>query len=476
MKHRPSVNIVGSGVNGLVAAARLATSGWEVNLYERNMHPGGAAVSSTDIFPGNLVDMGAAAHPFGIASPAFNALGLDKNGLEWLMPPIQMAHPLEEEEAALLSNSLDHTAVSLGRDFNRWKTLHSPIVENIDEHLSNIWGPLSRFPKHPFRLTQFAPRAVLPATVLATSVFSTERARALFVGSSAHAVTSPRRPFTSAFGVLFNSLGMSKGWPVAQGGTQSIVDALVHIVRLHGGYFHTGCVISSINELPFSDAIILNLTPRQVLNLKDISLRDSVRRQLQNWKYGTACFKVDFLLKAPVPWSDPRVGQAGTVHVCGTADEIAFAESEVESGRLPDRPFVMVSQQYVADHSRGLTLWTYAHVPHGYIERFPGEVRQSIIRQIERFAPNFSHVIDSFHEASPGDLEHWNPNLVGGDTAGGSMAGIQAFMRPRFTARPYRLGQRLYVASSSTPPGAGVHGMSGWWAAGAILSAYSRNR
>lgn len=457
--------IVGAGPNGLTAAARLATEGWEVEVYERAPHIGGAAASTTNIFSNSIVDLGAAGHPFGILSPAFRALKLEDYGLQWLSARYEMAHPFEGDAAALLSKSLIDTAKELGADAQAWENLHAPIVDNMDQHLSNLLAPILRWPEYPARMAQFGIPAITSASILGRTLFSTERARALLAGSAVHAIASPTQPLTGAFGLLFGALGMSGGWPVAKGGTQSIIDALASVIHAYGGKIFTHCEVTDLRQLPRAEATILNLTPRQVLQLRGISLPRHARWFLSRWKYGTAAYKVDFLLSEPVPWSDPRVGQAGTVHVCGTVAEISLAEKTAAAGRMPEKPFVLVGQQFVADSSRGLVLWTYAHVPHGYIERFPGEVREVIIGQIERFAPGFRDVIVDAHEMSPTGLESWNPNIIGGDIAGGAMTGAQTVFRPKISSKPHRLGSGLYLASGATSPGAGVHGVAGWWAA-----------
>lgn len=471
---RPHAIIVGSGPNGLTAAARLATEGWLVNVYESAPTPGGAASSSHDVFDGTIVDMGAACHPFGVASPAFHNLNLESHGLQWVHAPFEMAHPFETGEAGLLSRSLTKTGDSLGKDSQAWVRLHAPIVSHIDDHLENLLRPFLRLPPNPYRLLQFGARGVWPASRLGKGLFDSEKAQALFAGSAIHAIISPTRLFTGAFGLIFGALGMSRGWPIAKGGTQSIVNALIKIIQTHGGCVHINHQVTDLRELPFADATILNMTPHQILRIKGTTISRLTKRQFQHWKHGTSTYKVDFHLKEPVPWKDPQVGQAGTVHVGGTVQEIAYAEKEATAGRLPDRPFVMVSQQYVADPSRGPVLWSYAHVPHGYIENHPGEIRELIIRQIERFAPGFRDVIKETFDTSTEKLETRNSNLIGGDIAGGSMAGPQIIVRPQLSLRPHRIKQGLYIASSSTPPGAGVHGMSGWWAAQEALADMKR--
>lgn len=470
MFYRPKAVVVGAGPNGLTAAARLALEGWSVEVYERAEKPGGAAASNSDLFADSIVDLGAASHPFGIASPAFRALRLEDYGLHWRHAPYEMAHPFEGGEAGLLTNSLTETAELLGSDALAWTRLHSPFVEHIDDHLANLLRPVLGWLPHPVRMAQFGPLALIAANLLGKALFSTEKARALLAGSAVHAITSPKKPFTSAFGILFGSLGMSKGWPVAEGGTHKIIDALTSIILSHEGRIHTNCEITDLRDLPRSDATILNLTPRQILELKGVPLTPRTHRNLRRWRYGTATYKVDFKLREPVPWSDPCVAKAGTVHVGGTVEEIAHAEEEAARGRMPEKPFVMVCQQYVADPSRGMTLWTYAHVPHAYTERFPGEVRTIITRQIERFAPGFRDIIMEAHDTSPAALEKRNPNLVGGDIAGGAMTGAQTLIRPMFSMHPHRLSKGFYLASAATPPGAGVHGMPGWWAAEEALT------
>lgn len=446
-----TANIIGAGPNGLTAAAFLARDGWEVNVYERATRPGGAARSSDVLGEGTITDLGAAAHPFGAASPAFRELGLDVN---WLHSRYAMAHPLDDAPAALLSRDLGETAEGLGRDAAAWRRLHADLVTHVDDHLANLLGPALRWPAHPARLLRLAPSALLPVDALGRLRLSTDRARALLAGSAVHATVAPSHPFTSAFGLLFGALGMTRGWPVAEGGTGAIVDELVRVVQGHGGRLHLGVDVTDLRDLPPADATILNLTPRQALALPGV---ESPR--LRKWRYGTASYKVDYLLDGPVPWTDPAVGEATTVHVCGTVAEIEHAEREVAGGRMPEKPFVMVCQQQAADPSRAPegrhVVWAYAHVPHGY----GGDATRAIENQIERFAPDFRDRVVRRAVSGPAQLERWNPNLVGGDIAGGAMDGAQALRQP------YRLAPGIYLASGATPPGAGVHGMPGYWAA-----------
>ncbi len=459
---KPLAVVVGAGPNGLTAAARLAVNGWRVEVLERSGEIGGAA-STQKLYDATLVDLGAACHPFGAASPAFRALRLEDYGVRWLRALHEMAHPLDGA-AAVLAGTLEETAAGLGVDGKAWERLHRPVVEHVDDLLEDALAPMPRLPRHPFELARFGACGLWPATALGRAVFRTEEARALFAGSATHAITAPSRPFTGAFGLLFGALGMTRGWPVAEGGSGAVTAALRRIVEDHGGVVRCG---DEVHALPEADAVIVNLTPKQVLALNGVSLPARRARSMRRWRYGPAVHKVDFLLDAPVPWTDPRVGRAATVHVGGSADEIVRAERQVARGIMPERPFVMAAQQYVADPSRGLVLWTYAHVPHGYRERHPGEVAEKITAQIERFAPGFRGVVKDKIETPPRELEAWNPNLVGGDIAGGAMDGSQLLMR-----QPHRLRKGLYMASASTAPGAGVHGMPGWWAAEAALKEF----
>lgn len=476
--HRPRAVVVGAGPNGLSAAALLAREGWDVEVHEAGPRPGGAAASAPLLGDGTIVDLGAAGHPFGVASPAFRQLRLEEHGLEWVSSALPMAHPLEDAPAALLHPGLDATAGGLGRDGRAWRALHHPIVEDIDAHLENILGPVLRWPAHPVAMARFGLRAAPPASALAGALFRDDLARALFLGSAAHAIAPLGHPLTGAFGTLFGALGMTRGWPVARGGTGAVVAALLDVLAVHGARVHTDHRITDLRELPDADAVLLDLTPSQIVELSGTGLSGRVRRQLGRWRHGAAAHKVDFLLDGPVPWRDPRVADATTVHVVGSSRELRRAEAEVFRGRLPERPFVLVCQQQAADPSRAhgpargrTVVWTYAHVPAGYAQHRPGEVTDRLEAQIERFAPGFRDRVLQRRASDPEALERWNPNLVGGDVAGGAMTGLQSVLRPRPTLDPYRLGRPgLYLASSSAPPGAGVHGMPGAWAARAALA------
>ncbi|GGG63785.1 FAD-dependent oxidoreductase [Kocuria dechangensis] len=470
--------VVGSGPNGLGAAVVLARAGLEVTVFEAAPSPGGAARSSDLLGPGTVVDLGSAVHPFGAASPLFSRLGLHRHGLEWLHPPVVAAHPLDDGPPGLLHRSLERTAEELGPDGRAWSALHRGVVERWEETVESVLGPLVRPPAHPLALAGFGLRAPWPAAATARALFRTEQARGLFAGSAAHSVLPARHVLTSAFGTLFGAAAHATGWPVARGGSQAIVDALVADLREHGGRVVAGTPVTDLDQVRPADVVLLDLTPRQVLGLRGLELPARYRRALARWRYGTASYKVDLLLDGPVPWRDPRVGRAGTVHVGGTLAQIDAAESEARAGRVPERPFVLVAQQGAADPSRApegrQVLWAYAHVPHGCDDPVAGE---RVLAQIERFAPGLRDRVLARVDTPPSRLEAWNANLVGGDIGGGALDGLQQVFRPAVRADPYATGAPgVWLCSSSTPPGGGVHGMAGDHAARSALRDLARRR
>ncbi|WP_424464056.1 phytoene desaturase family protein [Pseudoclavibacter helvolus] len=466
----PRAIVVGAGPNGLTAAALLAKRGIEVTVYERDAQIGGAARSAELFGPGFVSDLGAAAHPFGIASPAFRELELERNGLEWVHPDIPMAHPLPGGRAAMLHRDIEETVRELGVDGPAWRRLHEHFAQRPFETVENTMGPLLRIPPHPVDMVRLGIRGALPAATLAGLAFRSGAAKALLAGSSAHATLPLTRLLTAAFGITFGALGHSTGWPVARGGSSGITDALARVLLDNGGRIETETEITDLRELPRANAVLLDLTPAQVLRIAPEQLEPRYAAHLRRWRYGAGVHKIDYLLDGVVPWSDARVAGAGTVHVGGRMEEIVAAERAVNRGRMPERPFVMVTQQSNADPSRTRdgkqVLWTYAHVPNGASDA----VRPLLEAQIERFAPGFGDLVRERREWSPSALEAWNPNLIGGDIGGGSLAGSQQIFRPAPTLHPYRAGRRgLYICSSSAPPGGGVHGMPGMHAARAVL-------
>ncbi|MGH3654638.1 phytoene desaturase family protein [Glutamicibacter sp.] len=387
MKER--ANVVGSGPNGLVAAAVLAEHGYQVEVFERNAHPGGAAASDRTLGENAIVDLGAAAHPFAYGSKAFRHFDLAAHGLEWEFHDYPLAHPLDNADSVLLHQDIQSTIVQFPKDARMWKLLHQPLVRRPQRLLDNATSPLLGIPPHPLLMARFGLRSLPPAKLLA-SAFRTREASALFAGSSAHSMLPLAHPFTSGFGVLFGALGQSWGWPVARSGTGSIVAALVRVLENLGVKIHTGTAITSLRQLPDAELNFLDLTARQVAVLAGQQLGSSLRKRLETWRYGPAAYKVDYLLDGPIPWTDSRTAKAGTVHVAGDASELVQAEREVAAGRMPQRPFVMVVQPSSADPTRAPSgqhvVWSYAHVPLGYA----GNASALIDAQIQRFAPGFT--------------------------------------------------------------------------------------
>lgn len=474
MKKTLDIAVVGSGPNGLTAANRLASAGHRVVVYEKFTVPGGAARSEALFGPGSVVDVGAAAHPFGIRSTAFNSLQLENWGVEWTHPEYSLAHPFEDSKAAFLKYGVNATSTDLGVDSQAWANLHAGVANNLDNILPDILSPMTKFPSHPVSLLRLGVPGVFSAQNIARYLFKTPEAKALFAGSALHSMMPLNQPLSGAFGILFSALGMTTGWPIARGGTQVIVDALV--ARLHslGGEIVCNTNIKDIKFLKRFNAVLFDVMPRDLSSIADDVLDPAYNTKLLRWKPGIGVSKVDSLLNSSVKWLDPRVTKAGTVHVGGTLEELDLAERSIHAGVMPERPYVMVCQQNEFDSARlqnrsGNIIWTYAHVPFGHNL----DVQESIINQIERFAPGFSSQIMSISVSKPLRLQRDNPNLFGGDISGGALTGCQQLFRPTVSFHPYRCRAKgFYLCSSATPPGAGVHGMNGWNAAGQLLSDY----
>lgn len=491
------VAVIGAGPNGLTAAAVLAQAGCRIEVFESADHIGGSARTHPAFGAGSAVDFGAAAHPFGVVSPVFRQLGLENYGLEWKHPQYPMAHPLVDAPAVILHRDLKTTAAQFSdHDRRVWNHLHKPLVDDVGKLVNSV---LPVRPRYPLALARLGLRGVWPARSLTSRLLVDEAARALLVGSAVHAIRPPSQPGTAAFGLLFNSLGMTTGWPVVSGGTGQLVRALARVIKHYGGTIKTGAKVQDLSGFVTYDAVVTTQTPRQLLALQGLDLSRPRSRSLRRWKYGTAVYKVDYLVNGPVRWNDPRVAGAGTVHVGGTVSEMQLAESQAAAGTLPERPFVMVCQQQTADPTRfsgswrslGVgrvlsaqidagripedarqphILWAYAHVPHGYQEQFPGEVAGLIETQISRYASGFSAQIIERHQASPVQLQEANANLIGGDIAGGAMNLAQMLRRRQYVGTLTMNPEVPVVqASGASLPGAGVHGMAGWRAAQTIL-------
>ena len=466
----PDAIVVGSGPNGLAAAITLARAGRSVNVFEAKETAGGGCRSGELTLPGFVHDVCSAVHPLGVGSPFFRSLPLEEHGLTWVHPEVPLAHPLDDGTAVVLERSVEATADSLGRDAAAYRKLMIPLVRDWDKLASQLLGPLLRVPRHPLALARFGLRAARSARGLAEGMFEGERARALFAGLAAHSMLPLEQPFTATFGLIMGAAGHALGWPVARRGSQSIADALASYLRSLGGEIITGRTIESLDDLPPASAFLLDVTPRQVIRIAGQRLPRGYQRKLARYRYGPAAFKVDFALDGPIPWKAEACGRAGTVHIGGTLAEIADGERAVARGEPPERPYVLVAQQSLFDPARAPegkhTVWAYCHVPNGSTV----DMTERIEAQIERFAPGFRERVMGRSVLSPPGLERYNENYVGGDIAGGAHDGLQLFLRPTVGMVPYATPARgIYICSSSTPPGAGVHGMCGYFAARAAL-------
>jgi phytoene dehydrogenase-like protein len=462
------VAIVGAGPNGLTAAAVLSLAGLSVVVLERGSTIGGSCRTAFVTRPGFAHDLCSAIHPMGAASPIFARLGLSAFGLSWVAPRTPLAHPLDNGRVATLSRELDDTADSLGSDGPAWKTLMSAFVTRHTDLFEDIFRPL-RLPRHPWLMTRFGLCGLQSCQQLIRR-FDDAPARALFAGNAAHSFLPLDAWGSGAFGLLLTVAAHAVGWPCARSGSQRIVEALAACARAAGCEILTGVEVRSLREMPPARAVLLDVTPRQLDAIAGDRLPASYRRRLRRFRYGSAAFKIDYALAAPIPWRSPACADAGTVHVGGAFEEIARSEAAVNAGIVPDAPFVLVAQQSRFDHTRAPagahTGWVYCHVPNGSSV----DMTERIERQIERFAPGFRDTVVDRHVMPPASLEEYNPNLVGGDVTGGANALRQVVFRPVARWDPYSTpNPRLFLCSSSTPPGGGVHGMCGYWAARSVL-------
>ncbi|QKG58515.1 NAD(P)/FAD-dependent oxidoreductase [Hymenobacter sp. BRD128] len=456
--------VVGSGPNGLAAAITLQQAGLAVLLLEGKNELGGGLRTAELTLPGFRHDICSAIHPLAVASPFFRTLPLAQYGLNFITPLVAAAHPFDDGTAAAALSSLAATAQALGSDAAAYQKLLTPLLAHWPRLVSEVLAPL-HWPKHPVELARFGLSALLPATVLARR-FQGDKAQGLLAGMAAHAIQPLSNVATGAFGLVLLLTAHSQGWPLAQGGSQAIADALVAHFRALGGHVETGTYVRSLAQLPPARAVLLDVTPAQLLQLAGHRLSGIYQWQLRRYRYGMGVFKVDWALAEPIPWTAAECAQAGTVHLGGTLAEIAAGEQATARGQLPARPFVLLAQQSQFDPSRAPagrhTAWAYCHVPNGSRH----DLTAAIEAQVERFAPGFRERILGRHTFSPAQLEEHNPNYVGGDINGGLLDIRQLFTRPVLRASPYRTSLRgLYLCSSATPPGGGVHGMGGYWAA-----------
>lgn len=461
--------VVGSGPNGLGAAIVLAHAGLSVKVLEARSTLGGGTRSAELTLPGFIHDIGSAIHPLGAGSPLFQSLPLADYGLRWITPPVAAAHPLDGGRAALLTGSVADTARGLGPDEETYRSLFDFIVEHWATLAPDTLGPL-RWPEHPVDLARFGLNAVQPATLLAKR-FQTEEAQALWGGMAAHSIQPLTNLTTSAIALVLTAAGHQHGWPMPQGGSQAIADALAGYFRALGGEIEVDRPVHSLTDLPPARVVLFDLTPKQLLTIVGDRFTDTYRKQLAHYRYGPGIFKVDWALDGPIPWTNADCGRTGTVHLGNTLDEMVQSEQQTIDGQHPDRPFVLLAQQSLFDPTRAPagkhTAWAYCHVPNGSTV----DMTDRIERQVERYAPGFRDRILAKATLNTAQIEAWNPNYVGGDINGGIIDVGQLFTRPTLSLTPYRTGQTggfgpaLYICSSATPPGGGVHGMCGYHAA-----------
>ncbi len=461
--------VVGSGPNGLAAAIALAQAGRSVTVLEGADTIGGGCRSTELTLPGFVHDTCSTVHALALISPFLRGLPLADHGLELVHSDVPLAHPLDDGTAVLLERSVEVTARGLGPDERAYRRLFGPLVSHADALTQEILGP-ARLPRHPLVLARFGPKALRSASGLARSRFEGARARALFAGCSAHSMLSLRTPSSAAVGIVLMLSAHQVGWPVARGGSQRLADALAAHLHSLGGRIETGHVVTSLAELDGLGPALLDVTPRQLMAMAGDRLPSRYARRLGRYRYGPGVFKLDWALDGPIPWTAPEVARAGTVHLGGTLEEIGASEEAAVHGRHHERPFVLLVQASRFDPTRvpegKHSAWAYCHVPHGS----PRDMTAEIETQVERFAPGFRDLIIGRSAMGPAEMEQHNPNYVGGDINGGVQDLRQLFTRPVARLDPYSTPlDGVHLCSSSTPPGGGVHGMCGYWAAQSVL-------
>ncbi len=462
-------HVIGSGPNGLAAAITLAQSGLKVDVYEAEEQPGGAVRTMELTLPGFRHDFGSAVHPMAAGSPFFASLQLEQRGLQWIHGSAPLAHPLDDGSAVLLERDLHDAEAALGRDGRAWRKVVEPLVKHWPQFAHDALGPVTRIPHHPFLMARFGYYAFQPALRLARGLFAGERVRALFAGLAAHSFLSLDRPLSSAVGLVLGAAAHAVGWPVPQGGAQAITNALAAQLRELGGEIHTGRRIGSLKQLGADGAVILcDVTPRQLVSIAADRIDRGYRKSLERFRYGPGAFKIDYALSDPIPWRAKECSRAISVHLGGTMEEIALSEYAATHGEIDPHPFVLVAQPSLFDATRAPegnhVAWVYCHVPNGST----ADMTSCIEAQLERFAPGFRDCVMARRVSSPAALEAMDANLVGGDINGGELSLRQFFFRPAWGN--YSTGApNLYLCSSSTPPGGGVHGMCGYHAARTAL-------
>jgi phytoene dehydrogenase-like protein len=461
--------VVGAGPNGLACAVELSRHGVEVTVLEAADRIGGGTRTSELTLPGLLHDDCSATHPMAAGSPFLRSLDLQRHGLEWLWPDVDLAHPLDDGSAGVMVRSIDETARGLGEDGAAWKRVFGSSSAQYGELLDDLLTPILHVPRHPIRLARFGIPAAVPATVLART-WKTQQARALFGGVAAHSFSPLSRLMSSAVGCALIDAGHAFGWPVARGGSGAITDALASALLDSGGKIETETRVTSFGELEGAEVVAFDLAPGAVAEIMGERLPARVARAYRRYQHGPGAFKLDLAVEGGVPWTNEACRRAGTVHVIGGFEELVIAERAINRGTMPERPFALVGQQYLADPGRSHgdlhPLWVYAHVPSGY----PGDVGEAVLGQIERFAPGFRDRVAESRMRGPTDLAAYNANYVGGDIITGANTPVQVLIRPRLALDPYSTAvSGVFICSAATPPGAGAHGMNGYNAARSAL-------
>jgi phytoene dehydrogenase-like protein len=462
------VAVVGAGPNGLTAATVLSLAGLSVVVLEGSNQIGGGCRTEFLTQPGFAHDVCSAIHPVGVVSPIFRRLELEKHGLQWVAAPLPLAHPLDDGRVGLLSREPAATMASLGADGEVWERMLRPFVDRHEAFFADILRPI-RVPRHPWLMAQFGLLGLRSCDALVRR-FNDPRARALLAGNAAHSFLALDRAGSASFGLVLAIAGQAVDWPCARGGSQSIAAALATRARAAGCDIYTDRPVRTLGDIPSARAVMFDVTPRQLLGIAPAAFPSSYRRQLERFRYGAGAFKIDYALSAPIPWRVRECADAATVHLGGSYEEIARSEGDVSRGRISEAPFVLVAQQSQFDDTRApagcQTGWAYCHVPNGAAV----DMTERIERQIERFAPGFRDTILARHVMGPAALQQHNPNLVGGDVGGGANTLDQFLLRPVARWNPYTTpDSSLFLCSSSTPPGGGVHGMCGYWSAATVL-------
>jgi len=461
--------IIGSGSNGLAAAIHLQQKGLKTAVYEQAPTPGGSTRTEELSLPGFKHDVGSAILPMGYASPFFRDLPLTNHGLEWIFPDIPYSHPFIDGSAYACYQDLEQTAAQLGEDRDAYLNIFEPIVKDWNKLEKDLLGPLG-IPGHPWDFLKFGFKALPSAKLLVDHYFKNEKTKIFFYGSAAHSTLPLTNIASASFGLVLTTMAHRYGWPFPKGGAQNFINALLSYYKSLGGELHLNNHITHLEELPHADSYLFDVTPKQLLNIKGLDLPSLYRKRMDSYKYGAGVFKMDWALSQPIPFTSEKCRRSGTVHIGFTAEEIENSEKHIHQKNMTNTPYVLVAQHSTFDNSRAPeskhTAWAYIHVPNGSIRDFTKIVED----QIERAAPGFRECILSRSTMNTVQLQQWNPNLVGGDINGGRQDITQLFTRPIISLSPYSTPDpRVYVCSSSTPPGGGVHGMCGYNAAKAVL-------